>query len=94
MGREWLVPDPANWGARIDWVITGGESDYHAPRPCNLDWVRDVRDQCVEFGVSFFHKQHGGARRIGGVFGGRELDGRTWEEFPVVEVKDEMPRLL
>lgn len=42
----------------IHWVITGGESGAGA-RPCNPDWVRDLRDQCVEAGVAFFHKQWG-----------------------------------
>ena len=90
---EWLTSLPYRM-SKVDWAITGGESDFHAPRPCDLAWVRDLRDQCVEAGVPFFHKQHGGTRRIGGVFGGRELDGRTWDEFPEMEVKDEMPRLL
>jgi len=40
----------------IDWVIAGGESGHHA-RPCNPDWVRAVRDLCVERGVPFFFKQ-------------------------------------
>ena len=67
----------------IRWVITGGESDPSAPRPCDLDWVRVVRDECQSAGVAFFHKQHGGTRKIDGAWGGRELDGRTWDEFPV-----------
>ena len=67
----------------LDWVITGGESGPD-PRPCNLDWVRDIRDQCVDHGISFFHKQHGGSRKINGAWGGRELDGRTWDEMPNV----------
>ncbi len=66
----------------IDWVITGGESDLANPRPCNLDWVRSIRDLCEEHGVPFFHKQHGGKRKIDSAWGGRELDGRTWNEFP------------
>lgn len=66
----------------IDWVITGGESDKKAPRPCNLDWVRSIRDQCQQAGVALFHKQHGGTVKVGGVWGGRVLDGRTWDEFP------------
>jgi protein gp37 len=77
------MPDPDNQGARVDWVITGGESDFQAPRPCNLAWVRDVRDQCLAAGIPFFHKQNGGSRRIDGVWGGRILDGRTWNEFPL-----------
>lgn len=40
------------------WVITGGESGSQA-RPCHPKWVYDLRDQCVAFGVPFFHKQWG-----------------------------------
>lgn len=66
----------------VDWVITGGESDLKDPRPCDLDWVRSIRDQCEQHRVSFFHKQHGGSRKIDGAWGGREIDGRTWDEVP------------
>jgi len=65
----------------IDWVITGGESGPNA-RPCNPDWVRDIRDRCVEQGVAFFHKQWGGRTPKAG---GREVDGREWNQFPVFE---------
>ena len=67
----------------IDWVITGGESDYKSPRPCNLDWVRSIRDQCTKDGVAFFHKQHGGSKKIDSVWGGKELDGKIWDEMPL-----------
>ena len=43
----------------IDWVIVGGESGPGA-RPMNSEWVREVRDQCLENGVAFFFKQWGG----------------------------------
>jgi protein gp37 len=62
----------------IDWLITGGESG-HGHRPCDVDWVRRLRDRCQVEGVAFFHKQWGG--RTHGA-GGRELDGRTWDEYP------------
>lgn len=42
----------------IHWVIVGGESGRRA-RPMNPDWVRDIRDQCVSAGVSYFFKQWG-----------------------------------
>lgn len=76
--------DYTYWAKReaIQWVITGGESDPSDPRPCDLDWVRSVRNLCVADGVAFFHKQHGGTKKIDGAWGGRELDGRTWDEFP------------
>lgn len=66
----------------IKWVITGGESALKDARYCDLDWVRAIRDQCQSAGVALFHKQHGGTRKIDGVWGGRALDGRTWDEFP------------
>ncbi|MFN3730298.1 MAG: DUF5131 family protein [Fimbriimonadaceae bacterium] len=62
----------------IDWVIVGGESGAGA-RPMNPDWARDLRDQCLEQGVAFFFKQWGGVQKSKA---GRELDGRTWDEFP------------
>lgn len=42
----------------IDWVIAGGESGPGA-RPCNVDWIRSVRDQCQTAGVPVFVKQLG-----------------------------------
>ena len=66
--------------AGIDWVIAGGESGPQA-RPMKLEWARDVRDQCRESGVAFFFKQWGGLRPKSG---GRELDGREWNDFPSV----------
>jgi len=65
----------------IDWVITGGESGPHH-RPCNPDWVREARDHCVTEEIAYFHKQWGG--RTSKV-GGRELDGRTWDEMPTID---------
>jgi protein gp37 len=64
----------------IDWVIIGGESGPHA-RPMKPDWVREVRDQCIDSGVALFFKQWGGFRPKSG---GRELDGREWNEYPKV----------
>jgi protein gp37 len=64
--------------AGIDWVIVGGESGPRA-RPMHPDWAREVRDQCVSANVPFFFKQWGGTRPKQG---GRELDGREWNEFP------------
>jgi protein gp37 len=62
----------------IDWVVVGGESGL-ASRPMQVDWARSLRDQCVDFGVPFFFKQWGGRTPKAN---GRELDGRTWDEYP------------
>jgi len=66
----------------IHWLISGGESGP-GHRPCNPEWVRDLRDRCQFAGVAFFHKQWGGRTPK---IGGRLLDGRTWDEFPKVPV--------
>ena len=62
----------------IDWVIVGGESGPGA-RPMDAEWVREIRDNCVDSEVPFFFKQWGGVfkKRTG-----RTLDGRTWDEMP------------
>jgi protein gp37 len=64
----------------IHWVIVGGESGPGA-RPMSKEWVTDLRDQCLRAQVPFFFKQWGGVNKKAA---GRELDGRTWDEFPKV----------
>jgi protein gp37 len=64
----------------IDWVIAGGESGPGA-RPMDAAWIRSLRDHCRANGVRFFFKQWGGVRKKAA---GRELDGRTWDELPIV----------
>lgn len=64
----------------IDWVIVGGESGPGA-RPMKPQWVRDIRAQCQRADVPFFFKQWGGVRKSQT---GRELDGRTWDQMPIV----------
>ncbi len=39
-------------------VVVGGESGDGA-RPCDFEWVKDIRRQCVEKNVSFHFKQTG-----------------------------------
>lgn len=63
----------------LDWVIVGGESGGHA-RPMAEDWVLSLRDQCRVAGIAFFFKQWGGRTPKAG---GRLLDRRTWDEYPV-----------
>jgi protein gp37 len=68
--------DPAG----IDWVVVGGESGCGA-RPMHPDWARSIRDYCTNQGIPFFFKQWGGRTPKAN---GRELDGRVWNEYPVV----------
>jgi protein gp37 len=63
----------------VDWLIVGGESGP-GHRLIDIDWVRDLRDAANAVGTAFFFKQWGGLRPKSG---GRELDGRTWDEMPV-----------
>ncbi len=73
-----LGPLPSVDLTNADWVIVGGESGSNA-RPMHPDWVRDIRDECNRDSVPFFFKQWGGRFPKSG---GRELDGRTWDEYP------------
>jgi protein gp37 len=64
----------------ISWVIVGGESGPGA-RPMKRDWVVSIQEQCAAAQVPFFFKQWGGVQKKKN---GRELDGRTWDEFPML----------
>jgi protein gp37 len=72
----------------IDWLIAGGES---GPRHRRIDaaWVTELRDRCQDKEVAFFFKQWGGPRPK---TGGRELDGREWNEMP--EPQGRQPAML
>ena len=69
----------------IDWVIVGGES---GPRARSMDpsWVVDIRNQCQKAQVPLFFKQWGGTNKKKA---GRKLEGRTWDEMPVIH---QLPR--
>jgi protein gp37 len=75
-----LGPIPDLPLAGIHWVIVGGESGRKA-RPMEMEWARDVRDQCIKAGVPFFLKQLGGPRNKRG---GEQavLDGQLWRAMP------------
>jgi protein gp37 len=45
-------------GARLDWLIAGGESGRQA-RLSHPDWFRSARDQCLAAHIPFFFKQWG-----------------------------------
>jgi len=66
--------------AGIGWVIVGGESGPGA-RPLEEEWVLDIREQCRVARVPFFFKQWGGFPKKAA---GRLLQGRTWDEMPLV----------
>lgn len=63
----------------LDWIIAGAESG-HGARQMDEDWVRSLKNQCVESGRSFFYKQNAlNGRKIPTP----ELDGQRWMQFPV-----------
>jgi len=66
----------------IHWVIVGGESGPGA-REMQTAWVRSIHRQCRSKKVAFFFKQWGGVRKDKT---GRELNGQTYDEMPLVQV--------
>jgi protein gp37 len=69
----------------IHWAIVGGESGPGA-RPMDTAWVEDILSACRQDGAAFFFKQWGGPQKKRT---GRQLHGRTFDEYPVVAVAAE-----
>jgi protein gp37 len=65
--------------SEVWWLIVGGESGAGC-RPMDLDWVRTLRHECIEFGVAFFLKQLGGSNPRGHHLA--VLDGMRHTEMP------------
>jgi protein gp37 len=64
----------------IDWAIIGGESGYGF-RPVRKEWILEIIEQCKKQNVAVFFKQWGGIRPKSG---GRDLDGKTYDEYPII----------
>lgn len=64
----------------ISWAIVGGESGPNH-RPIERAWVREIHQTCKNQEVAFFFKQWGGRTPKSG---GRILDGREWNEYPMI----------
>lgn len=62
----------------LNWVICGTESGPKR-RPAKIEWIRDLKNQCIGEDVSFFLKQ---MEIDGKVVKMPELDGRIWNEYP------------
>ena len=74
--------DLRSYLADLNWVITGCERAKKGQRRLmDLDWVRDIDDQCQSFGVAHFFKQYyhddSGVPREDGI-----LDGVARQSFP------------
>jgi protein gp37 len=66
-------------GDAIGWVVAGGESGPGA-RPCDLEWLRSLKEQCAETGTAFFAKQLGSVlgKQLGAGSKGGDMD--AWPE--------------
>lgn len=87
-GNHFAKPFNSSPAKMVDWlrvvnarglVMLNEKTRRWEVREERADWVRSIRDQCIAAGTSFFHKQWGGPTSESG---GRQLDGRTWDEFP------------
>lgn len=59
MHENYKMTFGANEWRGLGWVIVGGESG-HGARPCDIAWIRSIRDQCKVAEVPCFVKQLGG----------------------------------
>jgi len=80
---DWIAPfkeyDPMYRPTpRIDWIICGAESGQKA-RLTRIEWIRELRDQCVVEEVPFFLKQ---MDTDGTLVKMPELDGQVWDQYP------------
>jgi len=68
-----LAPDD-----RIGWIIAGAETSpwKNRARYMDLAWAVSVRDQCQRVNIPFLFKKDSEGKR--------ELDGRMWDEYPMV----------
>jgi len=74
--RRLVRPHECAAALRRDCLFDGHKWE---PKPTALQWVRSIRDQCADAGVTFHLKQWGGPKPDSG---GAMLDGREWRQFP------------
>ncbi len=67
----------------INWVIVGGESGPNS-RPMCIDWVTNIRDQCISNNIPYFFKQWGGVNKKEN---GRCLEGKVWTQTPKYPIR-------
>jgi hypothetical protein len=56
--NQFLEPLEGFNNRKITWCIAGGESGSNA-RPCNVEWIRAIVQDCEEYGCACFVKQLG-----------------------------------
>lgn len=71
-------------GDLIDWVIVGGESGNdtgkYRYRPCQLEWIESIIDQCQAYNIPVFVKQLG--THLAKQMRLRDRNGGNIDEFP------------
>lgn len=77
-GTHGVMRSHGGQNEKLDWVICGGESGPGA-RPMQIEWARDLKNQCEEAGVPFFFKQ---IKIDGKMVKMPLLDGKRWGEYP------------
>lgn len=73
---------------RIHWLISGCESGPGA-RPCDVAWLRSLRDQCAAVGVPYFLKQaedSGGDEESAGLGAVAFDEGSSWKAGRIIEL--------
>lgn len=58
--------DLSNYLNGIEHVTVGGETGRDA-RICDFDWVLDIREQCIQAGITFWFKNTGSLFRQDGI---------------------------
>jgi len=89
--EEW--DDWKYWGpAAVDWIVVGGESKQSMDaRPCEIEWIRGIKDQCHVAKTPLWVKQLGGMVLTNGCSSGRnDVDG-LMEHFPGRMCSDKSP---
>lgn len=101
LGPVDLLLDVLPVGRTLGWVIVGGESGAGA-RPMDVEWARDLLDQCTAADVPVFVKQLGARPTNGGrpieLAHPKGADPGQWpwflrrQEFPAVQTTEEGAR--
>lgn len=74
-----LLPvDLSDYISDLDWIIVGCESGPNR-RSMEINWVRNIKNQCLKAGVPFFFKQ---AMIDGKLVKMPGLDEIIWDQFP------------
>ncbi|WDD36151.1 phage Gp37/Gp68 family protein (plasmid) [Nostoc sp. UHCC 0926] len=80
-----LISDSYEWelvNEDIQWIVVGGESGPNS-RPCHIEWIESIVQQCQKSKTPVFVKQLGAnAQHEGQPFKTRDKKGGDIEEFP------------